>query len=226
MATTIKSTSDVHHQNGVKIVVYGQSGAGKTCLIPTLPSPIIISAEAGLLSIASANLPYISVSSIAETVDAWKFLHESHEAAQFESVAVDSLSEIAELILVAEMKNQKDGRAAYGEMALQVMQVIRAFRDLKKHVYFSAKAEKSQDETGRMLYAPAMPGNKLGQQIPYLVDEVFALRVETATDGTASRALQCHPNGTWQAKDRSGSLAAWEPLDLGHVIRKISGAQA
>ena len=226
MAFQLKRTSQVHQQTGVRIVVYGMSGAGKTCLIPTLPAPLVISAEGGLLSIAGADVPYIEVNSYETLMEAYRFVAESQEAATFQSIAVDSISEIAELVLAHEKRTNKDGRAAYGEMATQVVEIIRAFRDLKgKHVYFSAKAEKSQDETGKMLYGPSMPGNKLGQQIPYLVDEVFALRVERAQDGSVTRALQCQPDSAWQAKDRSGRLAQWEAPDLGAVISKISGAQ-
>jgi hypothetical protein len=29
----------------------------------------------------------------------------------------------------------------------------------------------------------------------------------------------------WQAKDRSGKLAAWEAPDLGEIIKKIGGAE-
>lgn len=224
MAFIIKRTSNVHTQTGVRIVVYGQSGAGKTCLIPTMPNPLVISAEGGLLSIASADVPYIEVNSYDSLMEAYKFVAQSSEAQQFQSIAIDSISEIAELVLAHEKRTNKDGRAAYGEMAVQVTEIIRAFRDLAgKHVYFSAKAEKSQDETGRMLYAPSMPGAKMGQALPYLVDEVFALRTEKAPDGTLARALQCQPDGAWQAKDRSGCLAMWEAPDLGAIIRKISG---
>lgn len=227
MAFIIKRTSDVHTQTGVRIVVYGMSGAGKTCLIPTLPAPLVISAEGGLLSIAAADVPYIEVNSYQSLMDAYAFVSQSQEAQQFQSIAIDSISEVAELVLANEKRTNKDGRMAYGEMAVQVTEIIRAFRDLKgKHIYFSAKAEKSQDETGRILYAPSMPGAKMGQAIPYLVDEVFALRAEKAPDGTVARALQCQPDGAWQAKDRSGKLAAWEAPDLGAIIRKISGVQA
>jgi hypothetical protein len=127
-------------------------------------------------------------------------------------------------VLAYEKRNNKDGRAAYGEMQAQVIEIMRAFRDLKgKHVFFSAKCEKSQDETGRVLYAPSMPGNKLAQQIPYLVDEVFALRVEKDADGVSQRALLCDSDGLWLAKDRSGKLDAWEPADFGAIIEKIGG---
>jgi hypothetical protein len=93
-----------------------------------------------------------------------------------------------------------------------------------KNVYFSAKLEKSQDEMGRMLYAPSMPGNKVGQSLPYFFDEVFALRVEKDPQGMTQRALMCDTDGLWSAKDRSGKLSAWEAPDLGEIIKKIGGA--
>jgi phage nucleotide-binding protein len=225
MAINLRSTSDAH-SNGVKIVVYGQAGAGKTSLITTLPDPVIISAEGGLLSISDSSLPFIEVNTWEALKEAYMWASESVEAKRFQSVAIDSISEIAEVVLAHEKRVNKDGRAAYGEMQVQVIEIMRSFRDLHgKHVYFSAKCEKSQDEMGRVLYAPSMPGNKLGQQIPYLVDEVLALRIEKDADGNTQRALMCEGDGLWLAKDRSGKLETWESPDLGAIISKIQGGK-
>jgi hypothetical protein len=87
----------------------------------------------------------------------------------------------------------------------------------------SAKLEKTQDEMGRVLYAPSMPGNKTGQALPYFFDEVLALRVEKDGDGATQRALMCDSDGLWLAKDRSGKLDAWEAPDLSAVFAKIGG---
>lgn len=223
MAINLKSTGDLA-ANGVKLLVYGQAGAGKTSLIPTLPNPIVLSAEGGLLSIQDAELPYIEINSMATLQEAYKWLADSAEAAQFDSVAIDSISEIAEVVLNHEKKVNKDPRAAYGNMQEQMADIIRVFRDLpKKHVYMSAKLEKTQDEMGRVLYAPSMPGNKTGQSLPYFFDEVLALRVEKDAEGGTQRALMCDSDGLWLAKDRSGKLDAWESADLGAVIAKIGG---
>jgi hypothetical protein len=88
----------------------------------------------------------------------------------------------------------------------------------------SAKLEKSQDEMGRILYNPAMPGKSLTQGLPYYVDLLMALRVERDADGNAHRALLTDSDGLWQAKDRSGKLSQWEAPDLGEIIAKIGGA--
>ena len=225
MAINLKSTGNLS-ANGVKLLVYGQAGAGKTTLIPTLPNPIVLSAEGGLLSIQDAELPYLEITTMAELQEAYKWLAESAEAAQFESVAIDSISEIAEVVLNYEKKINKDPRAAYGSMQEQMADIIRVFRDLpSKHVLMTAKLEKTQDEMGRVLYAPSMPGNKTGQSLPYFFDEVLALRVERDAEGNSQRALMCDSDGLWLAKDRSGKLNAWEAPDLSMIITKI-GAKA
>jgi phage nucleotide-binding protein len=221
MAISIKRTRELA-QNGVKLLVYGQAGAGKTSLIRTLPNPLVLSAEAGLLSIQDADLAYIEIKTIEDLREAYSYIV-GEGSASFESIALDSISEIAEVILNAEKKATKDPRQAYGAMQEQVSDLIRAFRDIPgKHVYMSAKLEKSQDEMGRLLYAPSMPGNKTGQQLPYFFDEVLALRVERDAEGNVQRALMCDSDGLWQAKDRSGKLAAWEAPDLGGIIEKIN----
>jgi phage nucleotide-binding protein len=224
MAISLKRTKEATAQ-AVKLLVYGQAGAGKTSLIPTLPTPVILSAEGGLLSIADTNLPFIEITSMQELKEAYQWLTGSAEAAEFQSVALDSISEIAEVVLNQEKKVNKDPRAAYGAMQEQMADIIRGFRDLPgKHVYMSAKLEKTQDEMGRVLYAPSMPGNKTGQSLPYFFDEVLALRVEKDSEGNTRRVLMTDGDGLWLAKDRSGKLEVWEDADLGDIIKKIGGA--
>ena len=225
MAINVKTTGSLS-ANGVKVLVYGQAGAGKTSLVKTLPSPIVLSAEGGLLSIRDADIPYIEIADLDTLREAYAWLTSSDEAKRYQSVALDSISEIAEVVLNAEKKVTKDPRQAYGQMQEQMADIIRAFRDLPgKHVYFSAKLEKTQDELGRVLYSPSMPGNKTGQSLPYFFDEVLALRVERDAEGATQRALMCDTDGLWLAKDRSGKLDMWEAPDLGAIIAKIQGGK-
>jgi hypothetical protein len=224
MAINLKRTSTLA-RDSVKVLVYGQAGAGKTSLIPSLPSPITLSAEAGLLSIAGADLPYIEIRGGSDLRDALEWARGSVEAREFESVALDSISEIAEVVLGDEKAIAKDPRQAYGAMQEHMAAIIRAFRDLPgKHVYMSAKLDRAQDEQGRVMFAPSMPGQKTGQALPYFFDEVLALRVERDAEGVAQRGLQTDSDGVWLAKDRSGRLDPWEAPHLGAVISKIASA--
>ena len=223
MAILVKHTGSLA-ADGVKILTYGQAGAGKTSLIPTLPSPIALSAEGGLLSIKDANIPYIQISTMADLQEAYMWLKDSKEAKEYQSVALDSISEVAEVVLADELRKNKDGRAAYGELNSTMAELIRCFRDLPhKNVLMTAKLEKSQDEMGRILYAPSMPGKSLTQQLPYFFDFVFPLRVEKDAEGHTQRAIMTDGDGLWLAKSRSRSLSVWESPDLGAIIRKIGG---
>lgn len=210
--------------DGVKIWTYGAAGSGKTTLIHTLPSPVVISAEGGLLSLADYDIPYIEIRTLTQLGEVFEWLEGSEDAKAFKSIALDSVTEVGDVVLDAELKDNKDGRKAYGKLAQKMRGLIRAFRDLPgKHVYFSAELDKFEDEQGRVFYGPAMPGKQLVRKAHYVADFLFALRVERDSEGNTHRALLCDSDGLWAAKNRGGKLEQWEAPDLGAIIRKIGG---
>lgn len=224
MAIQLTTTKDAA-QHGIKVLVHGPAGAGKTVLASTTGEPtVIISAEAGLLSLRHVDIPVINVNSLQDVQDAYSHLS-GKDGESYSWIALDSISEIAEQVLSYEMKQTKDPRKAYGELSSQMMDLLRAFRDLPKNVYMSCKQVRVEDDDGRTLYGPMMPGQKLAQQVPYLFDEVFALRVEKDAEGNPTRWLQTSPDIKHTAKDRSGALELFEPADLSAIAAKIRGDQ-
>lgn len=228
MAIQLKSTKDLARANGIKILTYGGAGAGKTTLCASTNAPtVIISAESGLLSLHGTDIAVIEVKSIADVHEAYAFLL-TEEGQQFEWVCLDSISEIAEVVLNYE-KNQTvggkkvDPRQAYGALSDQMGELLRAFRDLPgRNVYMSAKMDRVKDETtGAMLYNPSMPGAKLGQSIPFLFDFVFCLRVERDAEGNQQRMLQTVTDYNYVAKDRSGRLDPFEQPNLANIFQKV-----
>ena len=222
MAIALKRTGSTSQH--VNILCYGQSGTGKTTLCSTVENVIILSAEGGLLSLPD-GIPYLEISSFQDLSDAYKWLTEDEEGKAFDVVALDSITEIAEVVLSAEKEKVKDARQAYMQLGETMANLIRSFRDLPKDVYFIAKAEKVQDENGKLLWSPAMPGAKLAASLPYHFDEVLALRVEKDENGKGVRMIQTGADGTWSAKDRSGKLNEWEEPSLGDIIKKIKGSK-
>ena len=219
------STKDAH-VNGVKILVYGASGVGKTRLCATTGgSTVILSAEAGLLSLREFDIPVIPIGGIDDIYKAYDFLANTDEGRAFPWICLDSISEIGEVVLSASKKSTKDPRAAYGDLQEKMGDLLRAFRDLPgRNVYFSAKQERVKDEaTGIMLYGPSMPGAKLPQMLPYFFDEVAVLRAERTETGDLVRTLQTFSDLQFTAKDRSGALAPYEEPSLENIATKISG---
>jgi phage nucleotide-binding protein len=222
-----RSLKDAIDSRSPKILVYGGSGVGKTTLIASLPGKILIlSAESGLLPLASADIDcdVVEVKTMDDLRAAYAELRSGTHG--YAWVVLDSVSEIAEVVLSAEKAKTKDPRQAYGALQDEMVKIMRSFRDLTCGVYFSAKLNAVKDEgTGRVSYGIGMPGAKLGEAIPYLFDEVFRMVVIDEDDGqggkVASRYLMTSTDGKSVAKDRSGRLDVWEPADLGAIVGKI-----
>lgn len=216
MTIRLQSTAHMSLAHGVKCLVYGPPGVGKTRLCASAPNPVIISAESGLLSLRKFNLPAINVNSYNDLVEAYKWVTDSKEAKQFYTVCLDSISEIAEVVLSEEKRRTKDPRKAYGETQDQLIGMFRNFRDISgKHIYFSAKQEFTTDgATGAKYFAPMFPGTKLAQAAPYFFDEVFQLNAfKDPNSGADLRYLRTRPDNQNTAKDRSGTLSEWENAD-------------
>lgn len=223
MAIVFSTTKESARVNGVKVLVYGKAGSGKTMLCATAPDPLIISAEAGLLSLRDHDIPVIEVKTMDDLQDAFEWVSKNKKADQFKTICLDSISEIGEIVLAAAKATVKDARQAYGELIDQMMKTIKAFRDLKgKNVYFSAKEAKVVDSISETVtYGPNMPGSKLGAEMPYYFDEVFNLNIGRNTQGNQYRFLRTASNFQYEAKDRSGVLDELEEPNLKKVFEKI-----
>jgi phage nucleotide-binding protein len=217
----IKNTKDLEAPK-IKVLVHGPSGSGKTRLCATTGgTPLIISAEAGLLSLRNEAIDIWEVKNMNDLREAYQFLQEDKK---YDWVCVDSISEIAEVVLSTEKAKTKDPRKAYGEMQEIMTQLIRSYRDLPKNIYMSAKQERVRDEvSGAMLYGPSAPGQKIGPALPYFFDEIFALHNWKDEQGEMRRAFQTQRDNQYEAKDRSGALDFTEKPDLSYITAKILG---
>ena len=230
----VKTIEEVVMQRGVNILVHGLAGSGKTVLVGTIgEKTLLLSVEGGLLSLKGNVDTGLLPKSVLTDIDVVEILTidqlESicddvcHNETDYKWIALDSISEIAENILLAAKKDCKDPRAAYGVMMDRVSKCLIDFRDLKnKNKIMTCKQQRTKDDdTGRTLYLPSMPGNKLHQSIPYIFDEVFALRVEKDEEGSDYRILQTNRDAQYEAKDRSGKLDMFEPPNIKDIVDKI-----
>lgn len=227
-APVIMNTADISTNVAIKAVIYGPSGVGKTRQVATVPNPIILSAEQGLMSVRGNGVPYTNITSMDHVLNFYQWCIRDPEARRFHTLYMDSVSEIAEVCLNAEKLKNKDPRKAYGEAQDRMIDVIRSFRDIATHhVVMVAKMERVKDEmTGAMLYGPMFPGQKLPQQVPYFFDEVFYLyNYKDPTSGQETQWLKTKGNAQFIAKDRSGNLAEDEPANLGRIFHKIQTGQ-
>jgi len=218
----MKLTTTKKAATHVKALVYGRSGVGKTTICATMPNPVIISAESGTLSIMDDDIPMIEVYSLGDLYEALEYLKKKKVKKMFDSICLDSITDIAETVLSDAKSEFKDARQAYGSTNDEMMKLIKKFRDLKGyHVLMTAKVATNDDGE----HFPAMPGKKMTQDIGYFFDEVFALRVweddEEEEESKRVRYLQTDISMYWDAKDRSGKLKFREKPDMKSIIKKI-----
>lgn len=206
----------------IKVLLYGGSGAGKTTILGTLSTMLIVSAERGTKSIRSKNLPVATIKGQAGleqiingarggTFSGWGCT----------ALGIDSLTEIAEVLLIEKKLEYKDPRQAYGATQDVMLQFVRELRDLEgMDVFATAKQDTVADSEGSLLFGPAMPGKKLGPALPYFFDGVWVARVMGS--GTSRQyKIQTGSDFQYSAKDRSGTLAEFEEPDLPQIINKI-----
>lgn len=226
----IETVDDVILATGIKILVYGPAGSGKTVLCSTCPgNKIILSAEAGLLSLKGlpqdkkSSMGILQINSVADVGTAYSMLAEKKLA---DWLCIDSTSEISETLLSTLKKGNPDPRKAYMEMADQMLDMTRMFRDIPEYnILVTCKQTRVTDDgTGITTYGPWMPGRQVDQQLPYMFDEVFALRVEPDGQGEGKfvRILQTDQDTSYIAKDRSGKLDMFEVADIEHIANKIN----
>lgn len=222
-ASQLKPASQLAQRYGAKCVAYGPPGAGKTPLMKTAPRPVLCVTEPGMLSMRDAHdIPAWEAYTPAAIAEFFKWAKESNEARNFDTICVDSASQMAEIILKEELLRNKDGRKAYGEMARKVMDYLNDLYYMpQKHVYLIAK-QGNFDEGGVQVTKPYFPGQDLNVRVPHMFDEILHIAlVNIPAQPKPVTGIRSTPTFNIMARDRSGNLAEIEPPHLGNLFNKI-----
>lgn len=223
IAADLRRAGDIACQSGVKALVYGPPGSGKTPIAATAPNPVLLAIEPGLLSMRGSNIATWEAPTVAKIEEFFSWLFGSAEASQFDTVCVDSISEYAELVLGEELAKPENKHAmqAYGEMSRRVMpNIMKLYYMKQKHMYLICKeCHKDNDEKQKL--HPYFPGKDLGIKIPHLYDSIWYLS-KTQVPGIPTPTLAFRTQGTYNitARDRSGMLAEFEPPNLTDIFNK------
>lgn len=226
----IQNTNDAVNPK-VKCIIYGEAGTGKTTLAGTLPGKtLILSAEAGLLSLRGKSIDYVNIntsddgSAIVEPSARINRLGAVFQMLRsetvYDNIFLDSITEIAEIMVASvqkEFPDRKDSFPMWGEYGKRMRSIVKSFRDLADYnVFMTCLSETDKDENARRFTACDVPG-KIGKQLPQFFDEVFYSYVTPEGD----YMLYTKKTETNQCKDRSGKLDAIMPADLGAVMLRI-----
>ena len=219
----IKSTKDIKADK-LNLLLIGESGAGKTTLLSTLPGKtVIISAEAGLLSIRNKEIDYIEF----EAKDEVEKLHELRKILDFlvesdyDNIAIDSLTEISNYFSAfceSKWPEEKHLLKRYGTLKELLEKFIREVRDMNKNIIFTSLIKTKELDNGTLRILPDIPGS-FAQKINGYFDFVLAI-TKVKVEDEEKRVILTESQNGFICKDRSGNLNKYERPDLTEIIEK------
>lgn len=146
----------------------------------------------------------------------------SKEEHKYETVVIDSITEINEIIKAGIEK--KRGRALqlqdWSEVAKDIEGILRAFRGLDMHVIFIAQEKIDKDEDKVIKIFPSLNG-AAATKIAYFMDIVGHISVTP----TGEHVVNTQPSPKYVTKDRTGLIGNGIAADFNMWIEAVSALE-
>lgn len=230
MEFNIKNTKDIA-KDGVKVLLYANSGFGKTTQLGTLEGKtLILSAESGLLVLKDKDIDVIDIASIQTLGEVYVALASGELV--YDNVGIDSLTEIGEMIVSELLEDEyysdpSNAFVLWKEYSKRMMNICKKFRDLKGVNVVLTSLSEPVDSNGTMKYLPQIPAKKVQTKLVSLFDEVYY----GTMDKDGKRIVHTRSSNIFDAKSRANvadKIALSETVDgedaevsLGSIINSI-----
>jgi phage nucleotide-binding protein len=214
----VKSPEKIEY---IKMLVFGESGAGKTTFLgtaqdSTLTSPVfLIDVEGG--SVVLNDKPNVDVKQVRSTAGVEQIADILHKHPKYyATIELDSLTDFRDINMGEVMQEQYNKKPEttdkyvpspreWGKSGGQIKEILRYLKDLPCHVIVTTLLEVKQDQrTGIEKMQPLLPG-QLGRQVPGFFDIVGFLKA-TTKQGETIRSMQFKKTERVMAKDRTKAL--------------------
>lgn len=182
----------------------------------------MLACEPGLLSMRGSNVPTFQAfeGKLIDSFFDWWF-SDSKEINNFDTLAIDSASEMCDIYLKEAEKTNKHGLAAYGEMARIVSKHLNKLYFMpNKHAYIVAKQEIISDN-GFTYKRPYYPGKQLPVEMPHKFDNIIHVDIYPIPGVGQVKAFRCLGTIDTMARDRSGLLNEYEEPHFGKLVLKV-----
>ena len=239
----IRMPSELLLENGINMLIYGRAGTGKTRSALTAPKPLLWAIENGLLSLQSEQIPVVQLPIQENINDAVTkkgtypfaciddFIDWCVKQTQYETIIVDSLSELTTVIFSYYSEVEKNIQRAYGLMADDVIKWIKKLYYAKCNTVLICKEKtinRGTKENPIEAFAPSFAGQLTATELSHLVD--YILRIDKKAFQVNGKFEEynvfCTQNkSNYAARDRSGKLAEYELVDngLSYLMNKSKG---
>lgn len=226
MPFKISNPADLRLMRGL---IFGPSGHGKTRFLgtaqldPRTYPMIIFDFEGGSESLAGLDIDVAPIRDWQDYNEGYDFLQNGKH--DYKSVGLDSISEthifaLLNILVVeeADRRNKKQNvdmlqQGDYGVALVQMRRLIREFRDLPLHSFFTSLATEELDAREGMVKKPALAG-AFRDEGPGLMSVVGYLALTTDTEGETIRSLLLKNHARIRTKVRT----EWDAKDVPNEI--------
>ena len=239
MATRPTAIRDLEAFNeSINLLIYGDSGVGKTVLGGTAPKALFLSTETGTISAKRQNskAKVWRIKTWEDLEAAYKYLAEDDH--DFEWIVLDSVTKMQQQLIRDTLDKRVEKRgdsdpdipeiADHQKFQNKFKRFMTAFIELPVNTLFTATAMRKEDEEGDDIVLPSIEGK--GYAIAnYACAEMdvvayYGIAKDKATKQTVRRLL-CQPTPPYFAKDRYDCLGKFiDNPTMPMIIEMIDGS--
>lgn len=198
------------------VLLYGQSGSGKTLLSAQFPKPLFLACDPGKLGGALTAKKFKPK---FVKIESWEQLQtllptlKKYAGKEFKTVVVDSISYLQRTLMQSILNRIGKEIPRFEEWNLNAERLRRFINQIAEfpcHVVFTAVEDYTKDEvTGKLYGGPNLPG-KLAKELPQACDIVLRLFATSEYGQDMKRKVvykfQSVPDDMWFARDRTQTL--------------------
>ena len=227
----------------INILVYGDSGVGKTVLAGTAPNSLFLSTETGTISAKrqKSKSKVWRIKSWKDLEEAYKYLAEDDHG--FEWVNLDSVTKMQQQLIRDTLDRRVEKRgdsdpdipeiADHQKFQNKFKRFMTAFIELPVNTLFTAMAMRKEDEEGDDLVLPSIEGKGYGIANYACAEMDVVAYLGIAKDKATKqmvRRLLCQPTPPYFAKDRYDCLGKYiddptMPMILDMIMGSAPGAE-
>lgn len=245
LAKAMQESKDHHEEEYTSFLIYGGFGSGKTHSLSTARLPIyIFSFDAGgaqlpcikkLVDAGLAVVDYSVANDVPEKPFAYrrlserlKALHKEGAWEKFGTIAVDSLTTLADSIMWHVRPGGQPQIQDYNTLELELRKLINTGNALPCDFILTAHIDINRDEvSGAIITSVMVPGRVTKEKIPQQFSEVYVAEPTAATKTEdIVYKFATRPRGKLKARTRIGSgiFDEYVPMDF-MALRKLAGRE-
>jgi len=204
----VQNSKDINFENiKLNVLIYGESGRGKTSAACSFPNAYCFDFDKGMLSQRGRDVAYDTYHSYQDFEV--KFV-ELEANCPYDTIIIDSITTLEDYCMDKALKRSNRSMPTMAEWNVLIAELKDLFSratKMSKHLVMIAHEQTTQDGiTGEVMVRPQIVGKKLPAQLPLWFDEVYRAQVSRTSDGDVMYSMLTASDLKYTAKSRLGCL--------------------